>query len=179
MKKITHPIYQNYPEQPYISPDRDIVAWEKTPEKFPYGVVEKKQMERLPEGLLPGDVVLLWRIHFNNFTNETVIPQYFEYRYGINSTDSMNTLMNLGYVQRLGAKESVHLLNMTLLKRILQNHGLATKGKKEEVLLRINENLSEKQLDQELSLRRYQITPKGEKVLSKYDDIIQKHGPKM
>ncbi len=179
MKNITHPVYQNYPEQPYISPQRDLKAWAETPEKFPYGIVEKKQMERLPEGLLPGDVVMLWRIHFNNFTNETTIPQYFEYRYGVNSDQSIAVLIRLGYVQKLQAKDSVHLLSIPVLKRILKKYTVDTKGKKEELLLRIGENLTEDQLANDILLRKYQITPEGEKVLQKYDDIIQKHGPKM
>ena len=32
MKKITHPVYADYPEQPYISPDRDLKLWEEQPE---------------------------------------------------------------------------------------------------------------------------------------------------
>lgn len=178
MSKIIHPVYKNYPEHPYISPMRDLKAWEETPEKFPYGIVEKKQMERLPEGLLPGDIVMLWRIHFNNFTNETIIPQYFEYRYGINSDQSLKDLMQKEYIVLSEVTEALFLLNVTALKRILKKHGLNDQGKKQELLDRIQANVSKTQLTQEITLRKYQMTPAGENVLNKYDDIIQKHGPK-
>lgn len=130
MKKILHPVYRDYPEQPYISPERDLTAWEKTPEKFPYGVVGRKQMQRLPEGLLPGDVVMLWRIHFGNFTNESVIPQYFEYRYGVESGESIATLLRLGLARQCGAVETLPLVSMVLLKRILKENGLGVGGKR-------------------------------------------------
>lgn len=120
MKKVTHPIYKNYPEQPYISPDRDMESWGKTPELFPYGIIEKKQMQRLPEGILPGHVIMLWRIHFNNFTNTTVIPQYFEYRYGVDSEECIQTLIKLGYTEICSAKDSLDSLNMNALKEILK-----------------------------------------------------------
>ncbi len=179
MGKIIHSIYKEYPEQPYISPDRDLKAWVNTPENFPYGIVEKKQMQRLPEGILPGHVVMLWRIHFNNFTNQTLIPQYFEYRYGVDSDECIATLTKLGYIKICGARQSLDVLNMVVLKRILQASGLPTSGKKEELLKRILENIPEEQLASQVSLRKYEITPIGQAILDKYDDIIQKHGPKM
>lgn len=178
-KKTTHPVYKDYPEQPYISPNRDLKAWIETPEQFPYGKVEKRQMIRLPEGLLPGDVVMLWRIHFNNFTNESVIPQYFEYRYGVNSDESINTLTNLKYITLGTSKDTLNLLNMTVLKRILKNNNLPVKGKKEELTNRILNNIPEEKLEESFSLRKYNITESGENILKKYDNIIQLHGPKM
>ena len=179
MKKVTHLRYKDYPEQPYISPERDLKAWENTPEKFPYAVVERKQMQRLEEGILPGHIVMLWRIHFGNFTNETFIPQYFEYRYGVDSEEVIKTLLEREYIAICGAKDSLPLLNMAVLKRILAKHKLETKGKKEELLRRAEESIQEKELSKEFTLRKYMITSAGAKVLEKYEDIIQKHGPKM
>ena len=83
-------VYKDYDHQPYISDHRNLLEWESTPEKYPYAKVERKQMVLLEEGLFPGDIVMLWRIGFNNFTNESTIPDYFEYRYGIHSDESIN-----------------------------------------------------------------------------------------
>ena len=179
MKPITHPFYKDYPEQPYISPERDIIAWENSPGLFPYSKVEKKQMQRLPEGLLPGDIIMLWRIHFGNFTNKSMIPQYFEYRYGVDSEESIQTLIKLGYVKISSATDSLLSLNMNVLKVLLEKNNLDTKGKKEVLLARIAENVPEKALSSQFTLRRYLITPSGEKILKKYNSIVQKHGPKM
>lgn len=179
MERITHPLYRDYPEQPYISPERDLAAWQAEPEKFPYGVVAKKQMQRLPEGVLPGDVVMLWRIHFGTFTTESVIPQYFEYRYGVESNESLATLLRLGYARLCTAAESLPQLSLPVLKRILRANGLAIKGKKDDLLARLRENLPEEKLAAAFSLRQYAITEAGGKLLDKYDAIIQQHGPKM
>ena len=42
MSLIKHKFYIDYPEQPYISPERDLKEWEERPEKFPYKKVEKR-----------------------------------------------------------------------------------------------------------------------------------------
>lgn len=179
MTKITHSIYKDYPEHPYISPARDLELWEKTPEVFPYSRVEKRQMERLPEGVLPGDIVMLWRINFDNFTSTTVIPQYFEYRYGIDSDESIKILIQLGYIEVGSAKDSLDVLNMVALKKILVENELDTKGKKAIVFNRIMDSVTEEKLAKQFSLRKYKSTPSGKELLEKYDAIIQKHGPKM
>lgn len=179
MKKIVHPIYKDYAEQPFISPGRDMESWEKMNGLFPYGIIEKKQMQRLSEGLLPGHIVMLWRIHFNNFTNETVIPQYFEYRYGVDSEECIETLIKLGYAKVCSAKDSLNCLNMRELKEILKKLNLQTTGKKENLLSRVIEYGAEQELEALFFLRKYGITSPGEEVLKKYDSIIQKHGPKM
>lgn len=179
MKQIVHPIYSDYPEQPYISPDRNLKEWIDYPERFPYGIVERKQMERLPEGVLPGDIIMLWRIHFGTFTTETVIPQYFEYRYGVNSAESIQTLIKLNYIEKQNAMESLGYLTVARLVKILEKNKLNTKGKKVDLLLRIKTNISIEKMGKEFSLRGYQITPSGSFLLEKYDRIIQKHGPKV
>lgn len=179
MTIITHPLYQDYPEQPYISPERDLSAWVATPELFPYGIVPKSHMIRTIEGVLPGDIIMLWRIHFNNFTNHSTIPNYFEYRYGVNSTQSIQILQTLGYITVATATDSLPLLNMIVLKRLLEQHQLPTTGTKAVLLDRIIVHIPEASLSTLFSLRQYQITPAGTALLSTYDHIIQKHGPKM
>lgn len=178
MEKITHPIYKDYPEQPYISKERDLKHWEESPEDFPYGRVEKKQMIRLEEGILPGDIIMLWRINFGNFTNETIIPQYFEYKYGVDSQESIERLIDLGYIERCSGEESLGLLNIVKLKKILKNNNLKLQGDKAELLERIRDNIPIKDLEEETSLRKYKSTSLGKEVLEKYYAIVIKHGPK-
>lgn len=179
MKKVTHPIYKDYPNQPYISFERDLNEWENYPEKYPYGIVAKQQMVLLEEGLYPGDIVMLWRINFNNITTETIMPQYFEYRYGIDPQESIQRLIDKGYCQLSDAKGSLDLLSVPVLKRILKNNYLAVTGKKADLLDRINVALTEDVLEEQFTLRRYLINDTGKKLLNKYDHIIQQHGPKL
>jgi len=178
-KRITHPIYEDYPEQPYISPDRDLEEWTKYPDKFHYGVIAKQDMVRTEEGLLPGDIITLWRIGFHNFTTETTIPAYLEYRYGVNSDEAIDLLTEKKYIYMCNATDTLPILTAPDVKRILEGEGLPTTGNKEELLARVRENIPEEKLAKLFTVRRYEITDEGEKILKKYDDIIQRHGPKM
>lgn len=178
MKSQTSKVYEDYPEQPYIALDRDVNDWEKYPEKYPYSKVEKNQMIRLKEGVLPGDFIMLWRIGFDNFTNETVIPAYFEYRYGINDQTSKQLLMDLGYMYEGDVLETLPLITAPVLKRILKDKGLSTSGKKDDLVERVTQLVDKEELSQIITLRRYVITKSGRKLLNKYPEIIQKHGPK-
>ena len=179
MKKITHPLYKDYPEQPYISPERDLEDWASYPEKYPYSKIEKRQMVRLPEGVLPGDIIMLWRIGFGNFTTETHIPNYFEYRYGIESRESIQLLISLGFIYQGTSIDTLELMSAPVVKRILGNHKLKKTGNKNELLERVYDNIIEEELSKEYSERRLIITNSGKELLKKYDDIIQRHGPKM
>ena len=178
MSRITHPIYKDYAEQPYISPERDLAAWEEDPSLFPYDQVAKAQMERLEEGVLPGDIVLLWRIQLNTFTTDSDYPQYFEYRYGINGVESLQLLIDLCFARQCTATESLLSLSIPKLKKILTHEGLPVGGKKADVLQRIVDNIPEEKLAPLFDLRKYETTPRGDDLLSKYAHIIQKHGPK-
>lgn len=66
--------------------------------EVPYGVVARSQMERLPEGLLPGHIIMLWRVHFGTFTTDSSFPRYFEYRYGVDGREVLSTLLDKGYI---------------------------------------------------------------------------------
>lgn len=176
-EKMIPVVYRDYPEVPYLSPDRDVEAWERTPEKFPYGVVARTQMKRLPEGLLPGHIIMLWRVHFGTFTTNSFFPRYFEYRYGVDGREVLNTLTEKGYIRLSSARESADLLSVPFLKRLLVAHGLPTSGKKAELLEQYRK-LSDKEIEGEFDERRYVITPEGSTVLARYDNIIQRHGPK-
>lgn len=178
MKKITHEIYKDYPIHPYISSKRDLKLWETNPEKFPYKIVEKKQMILLDEKILPGDLILLWRINFDNFTNESVIPQYFEYRYGVDSDNSIKVLHELKFAETCTATESLTELTIPQLKNLLKSKGINATGKKQELLNNIIENITEEELSSMFSLRKYRITKLGKKVIENHPEIIKKHGTK-
>lgn len=179
MSKIISNLYCDYTEQPYISPERDLKSWEEFPEDFHYGKVERKQMVRLPENLLPGDIILLWRVFLGTFNTKSIYPQYFEYKYGINGEESLENSINLGYVKKLNATESLDALNINIYKRILEKYDLKKSGKKQDLINRIIENIPEEKLDLEFDLRKYEITLAGKQLVEKYDNIIQKHGPKI
>lgn len=174
----TSKIYKDYPEMPYISDDRDVKAWEENPHDFYYGVIEKKNMVRLSEGILPGHIIMLWRVHFNTFSNETIYPQYFEYRYGVDGDEALDTLVKKGYIVLKDAKGSLDLLNIRQFKEILSKEKLPLSGKRQDLENRVLENVENDKLEKYFTIRKYEITKEGTKLLEKYDSIIQKHGPK-
>lgn len=176
--KTVPQVYADYPETPYISPCRDLEAWQRTPEKFPYGIVARSQMERLPEGILPGHIVMLWRVHFGTFTTDSFFPRYLEYRYGVEGRETLATLQDKGYIRLSRARESADLLSVAVLKRLLAARGLAVRGKKADLLARYRDNVSDQEMEDDFDERRYAMTPEGTKVLARYDDLIRKHGPK-
>lgn len=178
MTKIIPEIYKDYPIQPYISKSRDLKDWEDFPEKYPYSKVEKKQMIKLDENLLPGDIVLLWRVKLGTFTTNSIFPEYFEYKYGINGKDSLNLLVNLNLIRKCSAVESLDIVNSNICKRILEKYDLKKSGNKKDLVQRISKNISENDLSREFNLRKYEITSNGYKILEKYYYIIEKHGMK-
>lgn len=178
VKKVTHPFYKDYPNQPYINPKRDLESWEAFPEKFPYGKVSKFNMTDVEDGLLPGDIVLLWRISHGSYTNQTHVTEYFEYRYGVNHDESINKLLKKDYIKKGTAFDTLDLLNMTELKRILKAEGLSLSGNKKDVFNRIVEHVDKNALASYFNQRRYILLDKGQALLKRHDDIIQKHGPK-
>lgn len=177
-EKITHPIYQDYPNQPYINPKRDMELWESFPEKFPYGKVSKFNMTFVEDELLPGDIVLLWRISHGSYTTESHVTEYFEYRYGIDHDASIEKLLIKGYIIKGTAFDSLDLLNVAELKRILKDNNLPLSGNKSDVFNRVVENVDKKDLESYFTMRRYILLDKGQDILKRHDDIIQKHGPK-
>lgn len=178
METITHPIYKDYPEQPYISKDRDLDAWVNTPERFPYGRVPRSNMIRNEDGLLPGHVVMLWLIDVSEITNQTIAPQYFEYRYGVDAEEAKQLLVSKGFAVLCGPLDSLPLLNAEVIKRLLKQKNLPLSGKKGELLQRVIDNFTEDEVAAFTSLLRYKITEEGKTVLKRHFDVIERHGMK-
>lgn len=85
------PFYADYPEQPYISPNRDVTKWLDVATTDTNWRVPKDNMYRDDMGLLPGDIFLLyWLFRYRN----TDFPYYFEYFFGINPFDEMDLLVD-------------------------------------------------------------------------------------
>ncbi|MHC5924045.1 hypothetical protein ACYT6T_09755, partial [Streptococcus pyogenes] len=77
-------------------------------------------MEILGKGLLAGDIILLWRIRFGTFTNDTVYSKYFEYSYGIDGPTHMQSLLAKGYAFEESAFDSLDHIAAGLKKKILK-----------------------------------------------------------
>ena len=167
-------LYKDYPEIPYISSKRDLLEVNTTPK------VPKRNMIRTKEGVLPGHIILLWRIHFGTFTTETPFSKYFEYSYGVNGADALSFVIEEGDAVVESAFDSLDHIPATRLKQILKEKGVKglSKMKRSDVDATLKELLSEEELGAYFSVRGLCLTPKGEELIASYPEIIAKHPQK-
>lgn len=87
--------YSDYPVIPYISDERSS-DWIERAEMFPkQSIISKSTMTRYPDGLLPGHIYMLYWLE--KYTNK-IVPEYFEYRYGIDFNKEKQFLALRGYL---------------------------------------------------------------------------------
>lgn len=165
-------MYEDYTIKPYISPDRDPNEVVKP--------VPKRNMEPLADGLLAGDIILLWRINFGTFTNETWYPKYFEYTYGIDGPSHLTQLVENGYAYEESAFSSLDHLNSSQKKAILKELGVKglSKMKAADLDEALANSLSEEELGQYFTVRGIALTRKGEEALANLQEIIDRHPKK-
>ncbi len=168
-------LYKDHARMPYIAPDRDVATWLLEAKPVP-----KRNMELLADGLLAGDIILLWRIQFDTFTTETVFPKYFEYTYGIDAPRHLADLVENGYAYVERAFDSLDHLNATMKKHILKQKGIAglSKMKAADLDLALKEYFSEEELSQTFSVRGYKLTDKGRAALAANPGVIDRHPKK-
>lgn len=172
--------YQNHEEVPYISPDRDLESWVTSVELGVESLVPKRNMIRLEDDCLPGHIILLWRIGFGTFTNESVFPKYFEYDYGIHAEEALEDIQQKGYARKLTAYESLNYLPATHLKAFLKKKGV--KGystlKKEELMVKVKETFTEEELASLFNVRGFELTHLGKQKLEAHSDVVDRHPKK-
>lgn len=173
-------LYVDYPEIPYISPDRPLDSWLKKVKLGTESLVPKRNMIRTPEGLLAGDIILLWRISLGTYTTESWTPKYFEYDYGIDCPSSLAMLIDQGYALQDSAQDSLDHTPGTVLKALLKNKEVKglSKLKKEDLKHKILDVLSPEELDQAIEIRGYSLTAKGQAALDNNPAIIDRHPKK-
>ncbi|MBM7643098.1 hypothetical protein [Streptococcus loxodontisalivarius] len=171
MKTFTE-IYAGHEEMPYIAP--------KYEEELRDKPIAKRQMVRTAEGLLPGHIILLWRIQFGSFTNESSFHKYFYTTYGIDAEKELSFLIEEGYVEVETAFESLRFLTAPRLKNILKEKEVKglSKMKREDLDAKIAELFTENDLTQLFSQRAYRLTEKGRQALDKHPEIVAKHPQK-
>ena len=174
MDRMTE-LYKNHARMPYISPDRDLDSWLLDPKTVP-----KRNMEDLGDGLLAGDIILLWRIGFDTFTTNSPFPKYFEYTYGINGPEHLQALLAAGYANEEAAFDSLDHLSSNQKKSILKSKGVTglSKMKATDLDKALADHFSEDVLAEAFAVRGYKLTDKGRQTLDRHADVISRHPQK-
>lgn len=95
-EKIYKMFFEDYPEMPFISQDRELNSTNWIEQAQLFGVTPSKDMmKRYPDGLLPGHIYMLYWL---DKYNKKRIPVYFEYKYGINFEIEKSYLERNGYL---------------------------------------------------------------------------------
>ncbi|MBG9982882.1 hypothetical protein HZY86_07180 [Aerococcaceae bacterium DSM 111020] len=172
-------IYQDYSEQPYISPNRDS-EWFNKLDRGTVQRVPKRNMIRTSEQLLPGDIILLWRIQLGTFTNQSWFPKYFEYDYGIHAPSRLKHLIKEKYALQASAKDSLTHIPAPEIKAILKQKGVKgySQLNKQQLIDLTHKALSEEELANLFDLRAIHLTKKGDDALKNNADIISRHPKK-
>ena len=173
-------LYKDHTEVPYISPTRNLKEWLALVSIGSESLVSKRNMVRFEEDILPGHLILLWRIQFGTFTTDSFYPKYFEYDYGINADQALKEVLEKGYATQLSALDSLPHLNAAQLKAVLKQFGLKgySKLNKEGLMELAQAELSEDQISPYFTIRGYKITPAGAAILAKYPEVVNRHPKK-
>ncbi|MGY0402249.1 hypothetical protein [Carnobacterium jeotgali] len=173
-------LYKDHTEVPYISPTRNLKEWLALVSIGSESLVSKRNMIRFEEDILPGHLILLWRIQFGTFTTDSFYPKYFEYDYGINADQALKEVLEKGYATQLSALDSLPHLNAAQLKAVLKQFGLKgySKLNKEGLMELAQAELSEDQISPYFTIRGYKITPAGAAILAKYPEVVNRHPKK-
>ncbi len=173
-------LYKDHTEVPYISPTRNLKEWLALVSIGSESLVSKRNMVRFEEDILPGHLILLWRIQFGTFTTDSFYPKYFEYDYGINADQALKEVLEKGFATQLSALDSLPHLNAAQLKAVLKQFGLKgySKLNKEGLMELAQAELSEDQISPYFTIRGYKITPAGAAILAKYPEVVNRHPKK-
>lgn len=171
MKNI-ETVYKDHAEMPYLAPEYIDELLTKP--------IAKRQMIRTKEGLLPGHIIMLWRIQFGTYRTDTPHHKYFATTYGINAQTELEWLIQEKYVAVESAAASIKHLSSSVLKHFLKQKEVKglSKMKRQDIDQAIYQHFTESELADLFDLRGYELLAKGRDVLAKYPDIVDKHPQK-
>lgn len=165
-------IYQDHAEMPYIAPQYE--------ENMRLKPVPKRNMIRTEENLLPGHIILLWRIQFGSYRTNDQPHKYFATTYGIDAKKEVLSLMEQGYVRLESATEAIRHLTALQVKNLLKTKDVKglSKMKRADLDQAMVISFTEQELAELIDTKAYLLTEKGQEILGQHPDIIDKHPQK-
>lgn len=144
--------------------------------------IPAKNLIKFPSGLLPGEIILLWRINFGTFNNRSHFPKYFRETYGIDAPASLDKMVKDGFVEINDIYDSLEdFATVDFMRQTLREHrsisGLSKEGRNGLLDLMEVEFLEE-ELEELFQIRGYSLTEKGEKALLEGQEAVDRHPKK-
>lgn len=143
--------------------------------------IPARNLIRFENGLLPGDIILLWRISHGTFTSESHFHKYFSQDYGIDAPAHLVELISKGFVETQNVFEAIEdHVPVWRLKEILAERGEVglSKLNRNEILDLVEVVFNEKELEELITVRGYVLTKKGEEALQQGQSAVDKHPKK-
>lgn len=107
--------------------------------------------------------------YINGLDHSTNLPDYWKYTYGINPNKVSKKLVDMGFLEfRLDIEANISRLTIPQLKEILKNNNLQVKGKKDDLIARIFENIDLTYLEEIFPAKRFCLTSEGKKLVKNY-----------
>lgn len=101
--------------------------------------------------------------HSNN------LPDYWKYNYGINPNRVTKKLIDMGFLEfRLDIERNISELTIPQLKELLKSNDLPLKGKKNDLISRIFENIDLTYLEEKFPTKKYCLTNNGKNLIENY-----------
>lgn len=129
------------------------------------------------DSLYPHEVLVLsYADKFNASKNE--FQRFWWYKYGIKDVQAiLRKLESKNLIQIGNVEDALKNQKLEQLKQVLKNNGLKVSGKKNDIIQRILDNVSQEKLNVLFPIKPYKRTQNGEILLKKYEWIpyIHKH----
>ena len=124
--------------------------------------------------------IFLWKFSKLFELEKIDYPAYLTYECGIrNLTQYLHNLINEGYFIGASYIDVIKYSKVNELKTILRENELKVSGKKEDLIKRIINNISQEKLETYINSTFYKLSEKGIDFLNEHDDYVRLHKNKV
>lgn len=167
-------IYEDYPEFPAMSADRNVDEWLKTIADGSGKIVPKENMIRNTDGLLPGEVLLLDWVNEKDSTTG-IFPEFFEMEFGIDPVEATNQLLFADYLDILNDASVIDYWSLFQLNEVLEENGLNQYDTKERAIQVLKKEFTADYIVNMVDPGIYVLMEKGQFIVEKYADFIHEY----
>lgn len=128
-------------------------------------------------GLYVAEILLLQYVSYGTYPHpKNGYPAFWWFEYGIRNVGAkLQSLEERGFIRMSTPLESVSSLTAPQIKEILKAHNLPLSGKKDDLVQRIKENLTDNDVSDYISERKYALTDLGKNELSENEYVPIMH----